>query len=224
MGLIDYRTLLIECDEVLVDRDAGVWAALQPLLGDGDGKGDGAGAHHKDVALAAYKEAVRSLHPRFDELGFSGLQCFALLQAAERLGVKASWDDGMTFARSVPNWALFEDVPGAMLYLQKFYQLLVLVDRDVEDRGMLSERLGLAPERLLSLAGHSLQRTQWLTALDIDPADTLLLSRPPAQPLASGGLCLMRRAPSEHRQPCGAHFCISSMADLARQHQLSLRR
>ncbi|MEX5689722.1 2-haloalkanoic acid dehalogenase, partial [Pseudomonas silesiensis] len=32
MGLIDYRALLIDCDEVLVDRDSGVWSALQPLL------------------------------------------------------------------------------------------------------------------------------------------------------------------------------------------------
>ena len=35
MGLIDYRALLIDCDEVLVDRDSGIWSALQPLLDNG---------------------------------------------------------------------------------------------------------------------------------------------------------------------------------------------
>jgi hypothetical protein len=76
----------------------------------------------------------------------------------------------------------------------------------------------------LSLAGNPMDRTDWLRELEIDPADTLLLSRPPAQPLASGGLCLIRRGRAEHRQPCPADFCINSMADLVRQHQLSLRR
>ena len=32
MRLTEYRALLIDCDEVLVDRDSGVWTALQPLL------------------------------------------------------------------------------------------------------------------------------------------------------------------------------------------------
>src|ERR1700712_1387092 len=218
MGLTDYRTLLIDCDGVLVDRDSGVWGALQPLLANRPG------AHDKDQILNEYSDVIGSLYPRFDQLGFSGLLCFALRQLAERWGVKASWEDGMTFARSVPNWAVFEDAPGAMLYLRKFYQLVVCVDRDLEDRSVLCERLGLAPENLLSLAGSPLDRTHWLTEMDIDPADTLLLSRPPAQRLASGGLCLIRRARAEHRQPCLADVCINSMADLVRQHQLSLRR
>jgi hypothetical protein len=218
MGLTDYRALLIDCDEVLVDRDSGVWAALQPLLENRSGTPD------KEQILGEYKDVIRSLYPRFDELGFSGLLCFAHRQMAERLGIKASWEEGMTFARSVPNWTLFEDAPGAMLYLRKFYHLLVYADRDVEDRGMLCERLGLAPENLLSLAGNPMDRADWLTELEIDPVDTLLLSRPPAQPLATGGLCLIRRGRTEHRQPCAADFCINSMADLVRQHQLSLRR
>jgi hypothetical protein len=218
MRLTDYRALLIDCDEVLIDRDSGVWAALQPLL-----------EHHleapgRESVLALYKDVVRSLYPRFDELGFSGLLCFAHRQVAERLGLKATWEEGMTFARSVPHWTLFEDAPGAMLYLRKFYQLLVCVDRDLEDRGVLCERLGVPPEHLLSLAGNRLSRTDWLSALDLAPADTLLLSRPPAQALASGGLCLIQRGRTEPAQACQADYCINSMADLVSQHQLSLRR
>lgn len=113
MGLIDYRALLIDCDEVLVDRDSGVWAALQPLLENGLNTPD------KDSVLTEFDDVVRTLYPRFDELGFSGLLCFAHRQLAERLGIKASWEEGMTFARSVPNWTLFEDAPGAMLYLDR---------------------------------------------------------------------------------------------------------
>ncbi len=135
MGLIDYRALLIDCDEVLVDRDSGVWTALQPLLD------NGLNTRQRPV-LAEFNDVIRTLYPRFDELGFSGLLCFAHRQLAERLGIKASWEEGMSFARSVPNWTLFEDAPGAMLYLRKFYRLLVYADRDLQDRGLPVRAIG----------------------------------------------------------------------------------
>jgi hypothetical protein len=54
MGLTEYRALLIDCDEVLVDRDSGVWTALQPLL-------DSRGGHpDKEQVLAEYSEVVRA--------------------------------------------------------------------------------------------------------------------------------------------------------------------
>jgi len=218
MGLTDYRALLIDCDEVLIDRDSGVWAALQPLLE------NGVYPPEREQVLAQFNEVIGTLYPRFDELGFSGLMCFAHRQLAERLGIKASWEEGMTFARSVPGWTLFEDAPGAMLYLRKFYQLLVYADRDVQDRGLLCERLGLEPDSLLSMNTHSLDDTRWLTDMDLAPNETLRVSRPPATALSTGGLCLIRRSREQHSQPCPADICISSMADLVAQHQLSLRR
>lgn len=218
MVLTEYRALLIDCDEVLVDRDSGVWSALQPLL---EGYRP---VLDKGQVLDRYQAIIAELYPRFDELGFSGLLCFAHRQLAEQLGIKASWEEGMSFARSVPGWTLFEDAPGAMLYLRKFYRLLVFVDRDAEDRGPLCERLGLTPDDLFSPASYPSERTDWLAALDIDPQHTLRLSRPPAQAMGNGGLCLIRRECLDHCQPCPAQVCISSMADLVRQHQLSLRR
>ncbi|OUM04933.1 2-haloalkanoic acid dehalogenase [Pseudomonas syringae] len=218
MGLIDYRALLIDCDEVLVDRDSGIWSALQPLLDNGVGTPD------KDRMMTEFNEVIDTLYPRFGELGFSGLLCFAHRQLAERLGIKASWEEGMTFARSVPNWTLFEDAPGAMLYLRKFYRLLVYADRDLQDRGILCERLGLEPDSLLSLTTHPLDDPRWLADMDLAPGETLRVSRPPASALATGGLCLIRRGREQHNQPCTADLCINSMADLVAQHQLSLRR
>lgn len=218
MALTDYRVLLIDCDEVLVDRDSGVWAALQPLLEGRKPMPERAGL------LAEYKAVMRALLPRFDELGFSGMLCFAHRHMAERLGSKASWEESLTFARSVPHWPLFEDAPGAMLYLRKFYRLLVLVDRNIEDRGQLCERLGLEPDDLLSSAAHPLDQSHWLRDLGVEPCEALLVTREPAQAPASAGLCLIRRARLENRQPCTADVCISSMADLVRQHQVSLRR
>lgn len=218
MGLTEYRALLIDCDEVLVDRDSGVWTALQPLL-------DSRGGHpDKEQALAEYSEVVRALYPRFAELGFSGVLCFAHRQLAERWGLKASWEEGMSFARSVAGWSLFEDAPGAMLYLRKFYRLLVHGDRDAEDRGLLCERLGIMPDDFISLASDPLLDPEWLKANDFEAGNILHVTRPSADRQTAKDVCLICRGRSKQPTPCAADYCINSMADLVAQHQLSLRR
>jgi hypothetical protein len=218
MGLTEYRALLIDCDEVLVDRDSGVWTALQPLL-------DSRGGHpDREQVLAEYGEVVRALYPRFAELGFSGVLCFAHRQLAERWGLKASWEEGMSFARSVAGWSLFEDAPGAMLYLRKFYRLLVHGDRDAEDRGLLCERLGIMPDDFISLASDPLLDPQWLKANAFEAGNILHVTRPSADRQTAKDVCLICRGRSKQPTPCAADYCINSMADLVAQHQLSLRR
>ncbi|WP_455825964.1 2-haloalkanoic acid dehalogenase [Pseudomonas graminis] len=214
MGLTDYRALLIDCDEVLVDRDSGVWAALQPLL---DSRG---GQPSREQVLAEFNAVVAALYPRFAELGFSGVLCFAHRQLAETWGLHASWEEGMSFARSAGNWSLFEDAPGAMLYLRKFYRLLVRGDRDAEDRAMLCERLGIAPEDFISLA----EAPQWLTDQGDEVQPVLHVTRPAVGAYAALDRCLIGRHRAKQHSPCAAHYCINSMADLVAQHQLSLRR
>ncbi|NUT86286.1 2-haloalkanoic acid dehalogenase [Pseudomonas corrugata] len=217
MRLTEYRALLIDCDEVLVDRDSGIWTALQPLL---ETHGD---PPDKTQVLTEFDEALRALYPRFGELGFSGLLCFAHRQLAERWQLKVSWEEGMSFARSAASWTLFEDAPGAMLYLRKFYRLLVLGDRDAEDRGVLCERLGIEPEDFISLANDPLQDPDWLAANGLDPGAILQVTRPGAHSRRDRAVCLICRNPELPLQPCAADYCISSMADLVAQHQLSLR-
>lgn len=214
MGLTDYRALLIDCDEVLVDRDSGVWAALQPLL---DSRG---GQPSRAQVLAEFNAVVASLYPRFAELGFSGVLCFAHRQLAETWGLHASWEEGMSFARSAGNWSLFEDAPGAMLYLRKFYRLLVRGDRDAEDRGGLCERLGIAPEDFISLA----EDPQWLNRQGAEVEPILHITRQSDGVQVALDRCLIGRHRARQPSPCAADYCINSMADLVAQHQLSLRR
>ncbi|WP_460145818.1 HAD family hydrolase [Pseudomonas sp. S2_A02] len=218
MYLTDYRALLIDCDEVLVDRDSGIWTALQPLFENHPG------VLSREEILAEFDEAVRTLYPRFAELGFSGLLWQAHRRLAEHFGLKASWEEGMSFARSVGNWSLFEDAPGAMLYLRKFYRLLVCCDRDAEDREQLCERLGITPEDLLSRVSKPLEDSVWLQDNNLQAKDILQVSRPPAEPPKSAGLCLICRGHGNDTQQCPADFCINSMADLVAQHQQSLHR
>ncbi|MCW1247468.1 HAD family hydrolase [Pseudomonas sp. SAICEU22] len=218
MHLTDYRALLIDCDEVLVDRDSGIWTALQPLLESHPG------VLAREEVLAEFDAAVRGLYPRFSELGFSGLLCFAHRQLAERLKLKANWEEGMSFARSASTWSLFEDAPGAMLYLRKFYRLLVCCDRDAEDRDALCERLGIAPEDLHSRASNPLEDEAWLLANTLQPEHIMQVSKASERLQKSAGLCLIRRGSELSTEEQSADFHITSMADLVAQHQLSLRR
>ena len=130
----------------------------------------------------------------------------------------------MSFARSVAGWSLFEDAPGAMLYLRKFYRLLVHGDRDAEDRGLLCERLGIMPDDFISLASDPLQDRDWLAANELDAKTILQVTRPSARQKGAGAVCLICRGRGKHPTPCAADYCINSMADLVAQHQLSLRR
>lgn len=217
MELTDYRALLIDCDEVLIDRDSGIWTALQTLL-----------AQHpqppeKDEVLELFRQISQALAPRFDELGVGGSLCFAHRQLAQKLGLEASWEEGMAFARSACDWPLFEDAPGALLYLRKFYRVLVYADRDSTDREALCERLGIASEDLFSLAAGPLSDPAWLQANDLQLKHLLLITCAAASPMAPVDMCLIRRAESAHAQPCQASFCASSMADVVALHQLSLR-
>lgn len=214
MGLTDYRALLIDCDQVLVDRDSGVWTALQPLLGSRGGQ------LAREPVLAEFDAVVAALYPRFAELGFSGVLCFAHRQLAEKWGLHASWEEGMSFARSAGNWSLFEDAPGAMLYLRKFYRLLVRGDRDAEDRGLLCERLGIAPEDFISLADEPL----WHSPEAFDEQPVLHVTHPSVRAEPALDRCLIGRHRARQPSPCAAQYCINSMADLVAQHQLSLRR
>ncbi|TWC19678.1 MULTISPECIES: HAD family hydrolase [unclassified Pseudomonas] len=218
MELTDYRALLIDCDEVLFDRNSGIWTALQPLL---ENYPD---TLSREQVLAEYDQVMRELYPRFSELGFSGLLCFAHRQLAERLGLKASWEEGMTFARSVCEWSLYEDAPGAMLYLRKFYRLLVYGDRDSADREAFCERLGIASEDFLSPTSKPLEDRDWLLRNDLEPKDILLVCGSSADVSLANGVCLIQRGCSEPDLSGTADFYINSMADLVTQHQQSLRR
>ncbi|MFH7422992.1 2-haloalkanoic acid dehalogenase, partial [Pseudomonas syringae pv. tagetis] len=80
------RALLIDSDQVLVDPDSGVWAALQAL------PDNGLDTPEKDQVLTEFNDVDRTLYPRIDELGFRGLLSFANPQLAERLGIKARWE------------------------------------------------------------------------------------------------------------------------------------
>ncbi|MOA26338.1 hypothetical protein D3C78_1471220 [compost metagenome] len=110
-----------------------------------------------------------------------------------------------------------------MLYLRKFYRLLIYGDRDNADREAFCERLGITSEDFLSPTSKPLEDQAWLLANDLDPKEILLVCGS-ADLSSASGLCLIQRGCSEPRTTSPADFYIDSMADLVAQHQQSLRR
>lgn len=111
-----------------------------------------------------------------------------------------------------------------MLYLRKFYRLLVQGDRDAEDRGLLCERLGVMPDDFISLASDPLLDRDWLQANGLEAREILQVTRPSAGRQTASDVCLICRGRAKPATSCAADYCINSMADLVAQHQLSLRR
>nr|BFE96086.1 2-haloalkanoic acid dehalogenase [Pseudomonas brassicacearum subsp. brassicacearum] len=168
---------------------------------------------------------LQALYPRFGELGFSGLLCFAHRQLAERWKLKVSWEEGMSFARSAAGWTLFEDAPGAMLYLRKFYRLLVQGGIAMPRTGACCASAWASSLMIfISLASDPLQDHDWLAANGLSAETILQVTRPGAHPRSVGAVCLICRNADMSPAPCAADYCINSMADLVAQHQLSLRR
>ncbi|MHC8290498.1 HAD family hydrolase [Pseudomonas sp. XS1P51] len=214
MALTDYQVLIFECDGVLVDSDSGLWATLQTLLGEADIAPD------RSTMLSRFYAEQTRLEASPEDLGFSGRLCFAHRNLSKALGLEVSWDDSLEFSRTAQNWPLFEDAPGAVQYMRKFYQVAVLSDRGTEDRVELTTKLGLDEQDMFNQG----ELSDWLAEREIQAHRVLRVSTKAAEPGEPFDLCHLRREQEGLLWECSAPVCADSLADLVSQHQSSLRQ
>lgn len=213
MVLTDYQALIFECDGVLVDSDSGLWTTLQTLLGEADIAPD------RSTMLSRFYAEQTILEASPEDLGFSGRLCFAHRNLSKALGLQVSWDDSLAFSRTARDWPLFEDAPGAVQYMRKFYRVAILSDRGTEDRVDLTARLGLDEKDMINRG----ELSAWLAEREIQAHRVLMVSTKtePCQPF---DLCHLRREQEGLLWLCSAPVCADSLADLVSQHQSSLRQ
>ena len=124
--LTDFKALTFDCYGTLIDWEAGIFAALQPLLSAGD------------VTLA--REAVLAAFARHEsaqQAATPGMLYRDLLTEVHRR-LAREWQVTLpeaphrAFGGSVPQWPAFADTPAALAYLGRHYRLIILsnVDRD----------------------------------------------------------------------------------------------
>lgn len=152
---------------------------------------------------------------------------------AQQLYVPCDWDQSVAFGSSPLRWTIFEDAPGALQYLSKFYRLILIAPPPGVDVASLTQRLPVAFDAVIEP-----HQDDWHHSLE-QALDHLGLARSELLPVRSTEtddpwslrvdfpVCTLRR---DHRQPWnhspqaldGKRCEYASLADLAYAHQKAL--
>ncbi|SPJ32544.1 hypothetical protein [Kushneria phyllosphaerae] len=215
MQLTDYPRLCIAAHGVLMDRDTTIIAGLAPLL---EQMRD---PPAQDQVLADY---FRALHALTDaDMNTVSAHCVVYCALAREWGLESDWQAGITFAGTVDAGTLYEDAPGAIHYLRKFYRLSVVSSLDEREFAALDARIGLATHERLATGSFVAARAA-IHEIVKDP-EVLLVSAGPAPTLRGAGYCRITRS-RPGQAPFGAPttWQFTSLGDFIGAHQLALRR
>lgn len=125
--LSDFKVLTFDCYGTLIDWEAGIWDAFQPVISS-NGRSD---ILRKD-ALEAF--AVIESRLEAETPGMPYLEVLEQVHGAfaRRFGLLTTAGLNSGFADSLPNWPAFPDTADALRYLKTRYKLVILsnVSRD----------------------------------------------------------------------------------------------
>ncbi len=137
MKLTDFRVLTFDCYGTLINWEAGIFTALQPLLSLSQ-----SGFTRNEVleafAQAEWHQEVATPERRYPEILASVLEALATQWA-----LQPTADMGEQFGASVPQWPAFEDSADALEYLAQHYKLVILSNVDRASFEGSSARFGV---------------------------------------------------------------------------------
>jgi 2-haloacid dehalogenase len=135
LGLDRFEVLSFDCYGTLIDWEAGLLAALRPVLD----------AHGADAADEFLLEAFARHETRLESgtyLPYREVLAGALGGIAAELGFEASAAELRAFAESVGDWPPFEDSASALAALGERFRLAVITNCDEQLFARSAERLG----------------------------------------------------------------------------------
>lgn len=239
MRLTDFEVLSFGCYGTLIDRDSGIFAALRPLLANGQvklGRGDVL------AAFARHEAAQQAETPRmpYSEL-LSKLHC----RLAKEWGILASDDDHALFGKSVAQWPVFVDTPAGLQYLKRYFKLLILSNVDRESFAASARRLEVRFDDVVTAEevgsykpdpGNFEALVRRVGELGLDRRRILHVAQSPARDLIPAGRCGLATAwIDRQRETSGAvahedaippvrhEFRFPTLVDMVRAHQEELR-
>ena len=135
MLLIDFDALTFDCYGTLIDWESGMVEALKgltdrvkrPLT--------------RDQILEAHARHESSQQKYTPAKPYRDLLPIVFKRLAEEWGVHVTHEDCVEYGRSVGNWPAFEDSPGALQYLKKYFKLIILSNVDNESFQASNRRL-----------------------------------------------------------------------------------
>ena len=135
MKLSQFTTLSFDCYGTLIDWEAGLSHALEPLR-------EKAGLA-TDGLLEAFGRIEHRLQDEFPGLRYSELLSKAHVRLSAELGIAPNAEEARAFGQSVGDWPAFPDSAEALTYLKRHFQLVILSNVDRESFAGSNRRLGV---------------------------------------------------------------------------------
>lgn len=211
----------------LIDWERGILDGLRPLsVQASTATGDG-------QLLSVYRRIATELVAAGACQSASAFHGQLYQRVAQHLHVAPGWDESVAFSTASSQWPIFEDVPGALQYLGKFYRLLIIAPPCGVDTDALTSRLPVEFNAIIKP-----QTGDWHASLD-QALQRLGLQRSELLPVRSTEVddpwservdfpvCTLRR---DHHQPWnhsaqaldGKRCEYASLADLVHAHHKAL--
>lgn len=211
----------------LVDRERGILEGLRPLAVHGEPLGGDA------QLLRTYRQVAQALASEASQASAAAFHGQLYQRVAQLLQIVPGWDESVAFGSSSAQWPIFEDAPGALQYLSKFYRLILVAPPPGIDIAALGRRLPVGFDAIVEPGGHdwhsSLEAA--LHRLGLERSDLLPVrsteSDDPWAERVDFPLCTLRRGhhlPWNHSPQAmdGKRCEYASLADLAHAHQKAL--
>ncbi len=137
-SLTDFTVLTFDCYGTLIDWEAGIWDALQPLLME-----NGCEAVTRRQALEAFGAEENDQEARTPSMPYPEVLARVHRALAKRIGLLTRDELDSTFAASLPHWPAFADTAGALRALKRRYRLGILSNVHREGFAASNRKLGV---------------------------------------------------------------------------------
>ncbi len=121
----DFTTMTFDCYGTLIDWEAGIWEALQPLLGRNDAVG-----MSRSLALEVFALSEGQQETAMPTAPYPEILAAVHRDLAEHLQLKTDPEMDRAFGQSVPLWPAFPDSRAALRDLGSRYRLVILSNVD----------------------------------------------------------------------------------------------
>jgi len=136
--LTDFKVLTFDCYGTLIDWESGMIAALAPLTD--------RLAHQptRNEILESHSRLEASQQLATPAKPYRELLAVVYKRLAEQWGLSVSWQECLTYGRSVGDWPAFSDTVEALRTLKQHFRLVILSNVDNESFTHSNARLGVA--------------------------------------------------------------------------------
>lgn len=144
--LSDFKVLTFDCYGTLIDWESGMIAALTPLT--------------ERLQPAPMRNEILEAHSRIEAMQqlatpampYAELLAVIYKRLAEHWRLSVSWQECLTYGRSIANWPAFPDSGEALRYLKQHFALVILSNVDNESFAHSNARLGVAFDAVYTAA------------------------------------------------------------------------